>query len=222
MRTPDNVAMNYPNKVDALSANAAPGACKPLEGVAFTNPNATEARMKRRSKLAASRARMLAASATCSDSAFNSADEEKEVRKQQRMLRNRESAALSRKRKSDRIDELEVQVECLEEENRQLRQRVDMYEFASGGGGGGAAAVTAAAVAAAAAPPPARPCTRYPHRASASAMSAISPSCALPSATLSTSNLNIFDTKLAAIAGTMPGLATASCFNNISRPAVFA
>ncbi|CAM9597521.1 unnamed protein product [Pylaiella littoralis] len=49
-------------------------------------------------------------------------------KKQQRMIRNRESAALSRKRKRDRIESLEEQVARLAEENRGLRHRLAKYE----------------------------------------------------------------------------------------------
>ncbi|CAM9596493.1 unnamed protein product [Scytosiphon promiscuus] len=49
-------------------------------------------------------------------------------KKQQRMIRNRESAALSRKRKRDRIESLEDQVARLVEENRGLRHRLAKYE----------------------------------------------------------------------------------------------
>eukprot|EP00903_Cladosiphon_okamuranus_P019806 g18204.t2 len=49
-------------------------------------------------------------------------------KKQQRMIRNRESAALSRKRKRDRIESLEEQVARLVEENRGLKHRLAKYE----------------------------------------------------------------------------------------------
>ncbi|CAM9751696.1 unnamed protein product [Ectocarpus fasciculatus] len=49
-------------------------------------------------------------------------------KKQQRMIRNRESAALSRKRKRDKIESLEEQVARLAEENRGLRHRLAKYE----------------------------------------------------------------------------------------------
>ncbi|CAM9288160.1 unnamed protein product [Ectocarpus sp. 6 AP-2014] len=49
-------------------------------------------------------------------------------KKQQRMIRNRESAALSRKRKRDKIESLEEQVAKLAEENRGLRHRLAKYE----------------------------------------------------------------------------------------------
>lgn len=101
-----------------------------MDGVAFVNPDATGARMRRRTKLAASRARLLAlASQGEGGGSGTGSAGDREMRKQQRMLRNRESAALSRKRRSDRIDELEVQVEHLEEENRRLRQRVNDLEL---------------------------------------------------------------------------------------------
>ncbi|CAM9991967.1 unnamed protein product, partial [Ectocarpus sp. 6 AP-2014] len=105
-----------------------------LDEVHFVNPDAVRARSRRRVKLTAARAR-LAALAASGGGASSLGEEgagpgvsEKEVRKQQRMLRNRESAALSRKRKSDRIGELEIQVEALQEENRRLRQRIDRKE----------------------------------------------------------------------------------------------
>eukprot|EP00904_Undaria_pinnatifida_P005436 jgi/Undpi1/2021/HiC_scaffold_12.g05407.m1 len=49
-------------------------------------------------------------------------------KKQQRMIRNRESAALSRKRKRDRIEFLEQQVANLLDENRSLKHRLAKYE----------------------------------------------------------------------------------------------
>lgn len=93
----------------------------PLEGVLFTNPNAMQARLDRCRKLAMARARRSAPS-------FNGtvAGDRREIdtRKQQRMLRNRESAALSRKRKTDRIVELKNQVESLKGENRRIRRQI--------------------------------------------------------------------------------------------------
>lgn len=94
-------------------------ATESLDDVSFVNPNAVQARSLRRNKLAAARAR--AAAMSCSTHGTAVGGGEKEVRKQQRMLRNRESAALSRKRKSDRIEELESQVDFLQGENRRLR-----------------------------------------------------------------------------------------------------
>lgn len=99
-----------------------------LDSVAFVNPEATQARMRRRAKLAASRIRLLAQAAQGGGGGAGATGDDKEVRKQQRILRNRESAALSRKRKSDRIGELEIQVGNLEEENRRLRQRINDLE----------------------------------------------------------------------------------------------
>lgn len=51
--------------------------------------------------------------------------DEREFKKQQRMIRNRQSAALSRKRKADRISSLESRVESLEQENFHLRARLE-------------------------------------------------------------------------------------------------
>lgn len=105
-----------------------------LDEVSFVNPDAARARSRRRVKLNAARARLAALAASGGGASSPGEDgaspgvSEKEVRKQQRMLRNRESAALSRKRKSDRIGELEIQVEALQEENRRLRQRIDRQE----------------------------------------------------------------------------------------------
>ncbi|CAN0427841.1 unnamed protein product, partial [Scytosiphon promiscuus] len=45
----------------------------------------------------------------------------KEIRRGERVLRNRQSAALSRMRQTSRVGELEVLVEALQEENRRLR-----------------------------------------------------------------------------------------------------
>lgn len=116
-----------------------------MGGVAFVNPDATKARMRRRTKLAASRARLLAlASQGEGGGSGTGSAGDREMRKQQRMLRNRESAALSRKRRSDRIDELEIQVEHLEEENRRLRRRLNHLELhtsATCGGDTGAEAL---------------------------------------------------------------------------------
>lgn len=114
-----------------------------LEGVAFVNPNAAQARSYRRTKLAAARARIAATPSNAGTISFAGAGSDasgiaggkKGVRKQQRMLRNRESAALSRKRKSDRIGELEVQVQSLEDENRRLRQRIGVFEVGVAGTG---------------------------------------------------------------------------------------
>ena len=105
-----------------------------LQEVSFVNANAQQARFHRRHKLAASRARV-SAMAACGGTfpggdgvAATSTGGEKNVRKQKRMLRNRESAALSRKRKNDLIGELQMQVEALKKENRHLRQCVNVYE----------------------------------------------------------------------------------------------
>jgi hypothetical protein len=49
-------------------------------------------------------------------------------KKQQRMIRNRESAALSRKRKRDQVQALELEVQQLKDKNRQLKQRLSRYE----------------------------------------------------------------------------------------------
>lgn len=114
-----------------------------LNEVSFINPNAAQARSRRRVKLTAARAR-LATLAAAGAAVFSAGDagaggsaggalSEREERKQQRMLRNRESAALSRKRKSDRIGELEIQVKALQDENRRLRQRVDRQDTNGGG-----------------------------------------------------------------------------------------
>jgi len=59
--------------------------------------------------------------AKASGSANSGATEQK---KQMRMIRNRQSAALSRKRKADRISALEQRVIELETENMQLRRRL--------------------------------------------------------------------------------------------------
>lgn len=52
-------------------------------------------------------------------------------KKQERMIRNRQSAALSRKRKADRISSLEKRVAFLEEENKSLRSQITFgsHEF---------------------------------------------------------------------------------------------
>lgn len=57
-----------------------------------------------------------------------SKDELKVWKREQRKIRNRQSAALSRKRKSDRIDELEGMVERLMRENADLQARLERAE----------------------------------------------------------------------------------------------
>lgn len=54
-------------------------------------------------------------------------DNDKDRKKQLRMLRNRQSAALSRKRKAERIEHLEQRVAALEQENGTLRRRLEFY-----------------------------------------------------------------------------------------------
>lgn len=106
-----------------------------LGGAAPTsaNPDAVQARLARRDKLDASRARVSAHLAgTCSKkipprSQGHSAAGEKDTLKQQRMLRNRESAALSRRRNEALIKCLEAQVEALEEKNRRLRLQLTQF-----------------------------------------------------------------------------------------------
>lgn len=51
-----------------------------------------------------------------------------DVKKQQRMIRNRESAAASRKRKRDEVEKLRAMVEQLQRENDELRLRCQQYE----------------------------------------------------------------------------------------------
>src|SRR3546814_8387025 len=51
-----------------------------------------------------------------------------DVKKQQRMIRNRESAAASRKRKRDEVNKLKAQVEKLQKENLELRLRCQTFE----------------------------------------------------------------------------------------------
>lgn len=110
-----------------------------LAGVAFVNPNAAQARSIRRKKLSASRARQAASSKiggtalSSTSSADGTVDDEKETRRQQRMLRNRESAAMSRKRKSDRVGELEEQIDLLRKENRRLHERILQLEAGTTG-----------------------------------------------------------------------------------------
>lgn len=110
-----------------------------LAGVAFVNPNAAQARSNRRKKLSASRARQAASSKiggaalSSTSSADGTVIDEKETRKQQRMLRNRESAAMSRKRKSDRVGELEEQIDLLRKENHCLRNRIFQLEAGTTG-----------------------------------------------------------------------------------------
>ncbi|CAM9673521.1 unnamed protein product [Ectocarpus sp. 13 AM-2016] len=135
-----------------------------LDEVHFVNPDAAGARSRRRVKLTASRARLAALAASGGGASSLGEDgaghgvSEKEARKQQRMLRNRESAALSRKRKSDRIGELEIQVEALQEENRRLRQRIDDQEDDgrdAGNGNGNGRVFNAGEMTASRTPPPA-------------------------------------------------------------------
>ncbi|CAM9913521.1 unnamed protein product, partial [Laminaria digitata] len=117
-------------KVPATTA-----ARKGLEGVFFVNPDAVLARVRRREKLDAARARMasLAPRGGGDSNAAGQGHRSKEIRLQERVLRNRESAALSRKRRNNRVGELEIQVEALEEENRRLRLRTALLERGGGG-----------------------------------------------------------------------------------------
>lgn len=94
------------------------------------SPDPTQARLVRRNKLDASRDRIAARReekplkrvAVRSEASGAAAD--KYALKQQRMLRNRKSAALSRKRNTDVMKSLERQVEALEEENGWLHLRL--------------------------------------------------------------------------------------------------
>lgn len=188
-----------------------------LEGVSFINPNAAQARVNRAKKLAASRARLLAISAQSRSAsaagggggggALPSAADEKEERKQQRMLRNRESAALSRKRKSDRIGELEIYVEALEEENRRLRRRINALELGNTNNRGTPAVVA----------PSARTSLPYLHQAELSTVCA----CRAPSSDSVITSVQANNAIRAAAGPSALSAMAASCFN-ISRPAVFA
>jgi chromosome segregation ATPase len=51
--------------------------------------------------------------------------EEKDLRRQRRLIKNRESASLSRQRRKEHMDDLEVQVAGLNAENDQLKARVE-------------------------------------------------------------------------------------------------
>lgn len=210
-----------------------------IKGVAFVNPDAVQARSRRRTKLAAARARISAIPSNAgyisiagagSDGGGGTTGGEKEVRKQQRMLRNRESAALSRKRKSDRIGELEVQVHSLEDENRRLRQRIDMFEFGAGGGGIQQAADCSSADDL---PPAAGNTLRFPLHDSAvgvagsTAASTCSTAAFFSSTTIPPPTMvGNFVVPSPATAGTScfaTAAAAAASYNNIlSRPAVFA
>ena len=118
------------------------------------------------------------------------------------MLRNRESAALSRKRKNDLIEELEIEVEALKKENRRLRQRVDGHETQ-------------------------RPRARAPSIISSTSTTpgSIAPP---PTAVVSPSprNHHFFDPAASpwgsSATSTYAAPAAAACFNIVSRPAVFA
>lgn len=204
-----------------------------LEGVAFVNPDAVHARVRRRTILAESRARSLAMSAQSrldgGGARVGGGTDGKGERKQQRMLRNRESAALSRKRKSDRIDELEIQVESLEEENRRLRQRIDMFQSgskhcaAAAAGAGFGSYPTHGAKSVVSAMPP-QSSTRCPCWTSSecSCRAAARPR---PSST-PTSAMSVQDQNRivkAIVSSPVPSTGPAAvCFTNISRPAVFA
>lgn len=94
------------------------------------NSDAAQARLTRRDKLNASRARVAAqrgggpSRRVSQRDGVEGEEADKEALKQLRMLRNRESAALSRKRNDDEIKSLERQVETLEEKNRRLRAQL--------------------------------------------------------------------------------------------------
>lgn len=192
-----------------------------LQEVSFVNPNAQQARSHRRRKLAASRARMSAMAASGlgfpggDGSGATSAGGESNVRKQKRMLRNRESAALSRKRKNDLIGELEIQVEALKEENRRLRQRVDVHESDAQAAGGGGADLEPL--------PLSTHCARVRSPGiSAESTGLIAP----PTAVVSPSppRNHVFDPTASpwGCPATATAPAAAACFNIVSRPAVFA
>lgn len=104
-----------------------------------TNMSPAERRKRRLNKIRARTISTTNPSATSSEdnestSSEDAADAEaeaearildaREFKKQQRMIRNRQSAALSRKRKADRISSLEERVRTLEEENFALRTRL--------------------------------------------------------------------------------------------------
>lgn len=195
-----------------------------LDEVFFINPNAAQARAKRAKKLAAARARLAAQAAHprpgAAGAAASGSSDEKEERKQQRMLRNRESAALSRKRKSDRIGELEVQVGSLEDENRRLRRRIQALEsVGTDNNRAGTPAVAGTT------PAPRPPYAWYPRPAQASARCSCraSASSSFDSMISSASDSNTVAPALAAVAGSSAysAMPMSSCFN-ISRPAVFA
>jgi len=61
-----------------------------------------------------------------------SLDPKKEAQKKERMLRNRESAALSRKRKREHTEKLEEKISALTTENNELRERLKQYECSFG------------------------------------------------------------------------------------------
>ena len=87
----------------------------------FVNPDATQARARRRNKIDASRPRATSSAPRGGDSLTVQDHYSKEIRREERVLRNRVSAALSRKRKMNRVGELETLVETLVKENHWLR-----------------------------------------------------------------------------------------------------
>ena len=113
------------------------------------------ARSERKIKLAASRARIAAAGAATTTAAIAGSSGgassgggggEKDILYQMRRLRNREAAAVSRKRQSGRMGELELRVKELEKENRELRWRLstELGQRESVGSGTAVASVAAA------------------------------------------------------------------------------
>ena len=62
------------------------------------------------------------------DDDFTPLDPRKEAQRRERMLRNRESAALSRKRKREHTEQLEDLIAVLTAENKDLRQKIEIYE----------------------------------------------------------------------------------------------
>mmetsp|Transcript_31109 Transcript_31109/g.45584 ORF Transcript_31109/g.45584 Transcript_31109/m.45584 type:complete len:189 (-) Transcript_31109:594-1160(-) len=137
---PNMADLNSNLSVSPIVAGAKCSTASTSIGMALPKPNARDAAMRRKIRL--QKLKLLRER----NSARNIELEEDETKpsvhdamnldgpsskKQQRMIRNRESAALSRKRKRDRITYLEAEVERLKQINDELLRKLEKYEAAS-------------------------------------------------------------------------------------------